>query len=267
MKKTVIGLCASVLILTSLSARERDYASSHYKYIALYEQGKSAQHIRSTMGLDTFREMIREEWDQGYDITDIKYGNGKWIGLFSVSKKNSHQTYVVGSRWSSIDHVLKEYWDQGYYMTKIEHGLADWIVVFEKNTGYTNQSYERRKTLDAFTGHVEKRWKEGYDLIDLEYGQGRWTGVFAEGTGYQGQAMVIRSRWSDMVPVIEAHWKKGYSVSDIEQTLGKWMVVFSKTKEQKAQGYETSPTVEKLRETFVKRQEDGFKLIDLAEGW
>ena len=65
MIKIIIGLCTSFLLLTSLSARERDYASSHYKYIALYEQGKTEQHVRSTMGLDTFREMIREEWDLG----------------------------------------------------------------------------------------------------------------------------------------------------------------------------------------------------------
>ena len=79
--------------------------------------------------------------------------------------------------------------------------------------------------------------------------------------------MVIRSRWSEMVPVIEQHWRKGYAVSDIEQTLGKWMVVFSKTKENRAQGYETSPTVKKLEETLHSRQEKGYKLIDLAEGW
>ena len=58
MKKVILGISIALFVLTSLSARERDYASSHYKYIALYEQGKTAQHVRSTMGLDTFREMI-----------------------------------------------------------------------------------------------------------------------------------------------------------------------------------------------------------------
>jgi hypothetical protein len=45
------------------------------------------------------------------------------------------------------------------------------------------------------------------------------------------------------------------------------MCVFSKSDEQKAQGFETSPTVEKLQEVFEARQKKAYTLIDLAEGW
>jgi hypothetical protein len=45
------------------------------------------------------------------------------------------------------------------------------------------------------------------------------------------------------------------------------MCIFSKYKGARGQGYETSPTVEGLKEVFIKRQKKGFKLTDLAEGW
>jgi hypothetical protein len=70
-----------------------------------------------------------------------------------------------------------------------------------------------------------------------------------------------------MVPVIEDHWKHGYRITDIEQTLGKWMCLFTKYSDEKAQVYESRPTIEKLEEAFLERQENGYDLIDLAEGW
>ncbi len=70
-----------------------------------------------------------------------------------------------------------------------------------------------------------------------------------------------------MVPMIENYWAKGYRISDIESTLGKWMCVFSKYKGARGQGYETAETVTALKEVSVKRQQKGFKIMDLSEGW
>ena len=268
MNKIVLMILGfSVLITTNLSARESNFASSHYKYIAVFEKETKEQKIDNTMGLKDFRKIIKQRWSEGYDISELKYGSGKWIGVFTKFEKESQQTYLVADRWSAVNSVLPEYWKKGYYITGVEHGLADWIVVLEKNTPYTNQAFERRKNLDDFYDATEKRWQEGFDLIDLEYGQGRWTGIFAEGTGYTDQAMIIRSRWSELIPVIESYWAKGYRITNIESTLGKWMCVFSKYKDAKGQGYETAETVAALKKVSAKRHEKGFKLMDLSEGW
>jgi len=45
------------------------------------------------------------------------------------------------------------------------------------------------------------------------------------------------------------------------------MCIFSKYKGARGQGYETAETVVALKEVFAKRQQKGFKLLDLAEGW
>jgi len=257
---------AMVLSVPHLHAKKVKYDASHYKYIGTFVKVKSDQKIESTMSLENFQKIIRKDWAKGYDISEIKYGNGKWIGVFTKNSKETHQTYIVARRFSVVNNLLKEYWNKGYYITNIEHGLSEWIVVFEKNTSYTNQAFERRKKLDIFIDAVNERWKDNFDLIDLEYGEGRWTGIFAEGTGYKGQAMIIRSSWRRMVRVIEHYWEKDYQISNIEYTLGKWMVVFSKSKDI-AQGYETAETIESFKKKFEKRQQEGYKLIDLAEGW
>jgi hypothetical protein len=45
------------------------------------------------------------------------------------------------------------------------------------------------------------------------------------------------------------------------------MVVFSKSKKNRDQGYETAATIEAFKKLFEKRLKEGYKLIDLAEGW
>ncbi len=268
MKKTIIAIMLFTLSLSGLlEAKSAKYTSSYYKYIGLFEKAKKRQHMEMTMNLDAMRKIIRIQWSKGYDIAEIKYGNGKWIAVFENGSPKSHQTYIVARRWEAVNDHLDEYWQQGYYITNIEHGLAEWFVVFEKNTSFTNQAYERRKSLDDFSDAVNKRWKMGYDLIDIEYGEGHYTGIFAEGSKYNGQALTIRSRWIDMARVISDYWKQGYYVSNIEFTLGRWMTVFSKYTSKKDQGFETAESIEKFRQTFEKRQDKGYKLVDIAEGW
>ena len=266
--KKVVGLWIGMVWLScSIFAQTSKYDASHYKYIGTFIKQQGKQKMDSVMSLEDFRKIIKKRWAEGYDISEIKYGNGKWIGVFTEASENTGQTYVVASRWGGINNILKEYWDKGYYMTNIEHGLAEWIVVFEKNRPYSNQAFERRKTLDAFIAYVNKRWDEGFDLIDFEYGQGRWTGIFAENTGYSGQALIVRSSWKAMARMIEKYWGKGYRIGNIEYTLGKWMCLFTKVEEPVSQGFETAPTAEALRKIWQKKQKDHYILTDLAEGW
>jgi len=62
--------------------------------------------MKSAMGLENFRKIIKKQWNEGYDISDIKYGNGKWIGVFTKTSRDSQQTYVVSPRWSGVNNLL-----------------------------------------------------------------------------------------------------------------------------------------------------------------
>jgi hypothetical protein len=265
--KQYIQAVVIFLFGTMLWAKDPQYEASRYKYIGVFNAHKATQTLKSTMGLEDFRKVIRKEWQSGHDLVELKYGNGHWLGVFGKANPKSHQTYVVASRWSAIDEIIDNYWKEGYYITNIEHGLAQWVVFFEKNRGYTNQAYESRGKRDDFIAAVHARWKQGYDLIDFEYGEGHYTGIFAQHTPYRNQALSVRSTWYAASKMIASYWQKGYRINNIEYTLGRWMVLFSKTDNPVAQGFETADTVTHFTEKFTKRQKEGYSLIDMAEGW
>jgi len=266
MKRYILAT-AIFLFGTMVWAKHPEYDASRYKYIGVFNAHKTPQTVKSTVGLESFKKVIRQEWQSGHDLVELKYGNGHWVGVFGKANPQSHQTYVVASRWSAIDEIVNSYWKQGYFITNIEHGLAEWVVFFEKNRDYTNQAYERRGKRDDFVAAVRARWKQGYDLIDFEYGEGHYTGIFAQHTPYRNQALSVRSTWYATSKMIASYWQQGYRINNIEYTLGRWMVLFSKTDNPVAQGFETADTVTHFTEKFTKRQKEGYSLIDMAEGW
>ncbi|MCB4743184.1 MAG: hypothetical protein LGB07_02840 [Sulfurovum sp.] len=266
--KWTIGVVLGIFLLESTGfAKSPKYDVSRYKYIGVFSKVKASQQMVATMELRQIRKQIKQAWQKGNDIKELKYGNGHWVGVFEKGDARSHQTYLVASRWSAIDHIVEDYWKQGYFITNIEHGLAEWVVVFEKNTGFLNQAYERRAKRDAFIEVVNQRWKQGYDLIDFEYGEGHYTGIFTERKTKESQALVVRSTWFNSSKAITEYWHKGYRIKNIEYTLGRWMILFGRNSKDSKQGFETAHDIETFKTIFEKRQKEGYVLIDLAEGW
>ncbi len=122
-------LQATLILMTlcaiTVFAKNPKYASSHYKYICVFVKNDKTQQMDSAMSLANFRKIIKQRWIQGYDIGEVKYGSGKWIGVFTKTSHDSHQTYVMARRWTAVNNLLDEYWKKGYYVTNIEHGLSE----------------------------------------------------------------------------------------------------------------------------------------------
>ena len=58
-------------------------------------------------------------WNSGYILDYIKYGNGKWIGVFSKNIDNKSQKYHETGRWTDMHDVISKEWEKGFYLTKI----------------------------------------------------------------------------------------------------------------------------------------------------
>ena len=79
--------------------------------------------------------------------------------------------------------------------------------------------------------------------------------------------MSLRTNWKRFREAIQTQWDAGYQITNIAFGVGKWLGTFANNTGYSAQGYETAPTASALSQILRKRQEDGFVLIDLAEGW
>ena len=79
--------------------------------------------------------------------------------------------------------------------------------------------------------------------------------------------MSLRSNWKRFREAIQKQWDEGYQITTISFGVGKWLGTFASQTSYSAQGYETAPNLSRLAQILRERQEEGFALIDLAEGW
>ena len=62
-----------------------DNEAYRYKWVGTFVKGTPYidQVVASAMMWSDFSDVIKRRWKEGYDLTEIKYGNGKWVGVFS----------------------------------------------------------------------------------------------------------------------------------------------------------------------------------------
>ncbi|MEA2028020.1 MAG: hypothetical protein U9N49_03475, partial [Campylobacterota bacterium] len=252
--------------------KEYKNLSNRYKYIGVFvkEKSKVDQVIKYNARFYEFKDTIKRLWTSGYVLDDLKYGNGQWLGVFSKNTKGINQKYYQSARWADMDRVIEKEWKNGNYVTKIEYGLGKWIAFFanKKDTGYSDQGYERREGVEEFRYAIRDRWRKGFTLVNVEYGEGRWLGVFAKGKKlHKDQALNVRSYWPDTIIGIEDRWREGQKITSITNGLHRWFVLFSKNTGYGTQGYEAASTVENFERALQKRNAQGYRLIDLSQGW
>ena len=103
-------------------ARESNLASSHYKYIAVFDKEAKSQKMESAMSLEKFRKIIKKSWGEGYDIGEIKYGNGKWMCIFTKTKARNKQGYETSETVEALQKVLTERQRKGFDIIDLSEG-------------------------------------------------------------------------------------------------------------------------------------------------
>jgi len=246
--------------------------SNRYKWVGVFvKEGKKVdQVIKYHARFYEFKDTIKRLWNSGYKLDDLEYGNGQWLGVFSKNTMGIGQQYYETGRWDDMDRVIEKEWKNGNFVTKVEYGLGKWIAFFAnaKATGYSDQGYERRDDLKEFRMEIHERWKRGFTLMNVEYGEGRWLGIFAKGKNlYKDQALNVRSYWPDTVVGIEDRWHENQKITAIANGLHRWFVLFTKTSSYGTQGYEAASSIENFERAVAKRNAQGYRLINLSQGW
>lgn len=121
------------------------------------------------------RDVIREQWDEGKDITDIAYGVDGWALIFS---RETHYGPQGWDRREDPREVIGERWSDGYAITDIAYGEGLWHVVATKNAGIQRQRWVRSQTFPE--AQIRRAWDDGMHVQALDYGGGWWYVIFSE---------------------------------------------------------------------------------------
>jgi astacin len=135
--------------------------------------GWTSQSYRLRQAWD--RDVIREQWDSGKDITDIAYGPGGWMYVFS---RETHWGAQGWDRATDPTAKIQERWDAGFRITDIAFGEGQWAIIATKNAGIGEQRWTRSETFPEAA--IQQAWDDGMHVQALDYGNGQWYVIFSE---------------------------------------------------------------------------------------
>ena len=119
-------------------------------------------------------DWINKKWSEGYYITNMDYGQGKWVVVMSKSKDFQEQTQVWFSTTdiNQVSEKVKQYWDNGYRITGCGFGKGDYVFVLAKGTSIKSQTFKFSQ--DVPTDWIQLRYNEKYNLTYVNHDGKYW---------------------------------------------------------------------------------------------
>jgi len=71
------------------------------------------------------RKVIRDRWDEGYQVIKLEYGEGRWFALFDKNIRWSEEAYSSTYGWERFRVTLKKYWKKDFDIIGIASGWND----------------------------------------------------------------------------------------------------------------------------------------------
>lgn len=119
-------------------------------------------------------DWINKKWSEGYYITNVDYGQGKWVVVMSKNAAFEKQSQV----WFSVKDInqvtekVKDYWDNGYIITSCGFGKGDYVFVMAKGTSIKSQAI--KFSPDVPTDWIQLRYNEKYNLTYVNHDGKYW---------------------------------------------------------------------------------------------
>jgi hypothetical protein len=183
MKKSFLTVLLLMLVIPTLAMAE------HF-WVGVFAKGTpyTDQSFISSAKLANFNYAIEKEWENGFDIIDIEYGNDVWMAISAKGTGYRQQVYIHKRDWKKFEAAVAEYKKQGFDLLNVENGKGYWLGILVKGSKYTDVTLKNIRYWDEFQKEIRKQWKAGYHLLDVEPAEGTWIGIFAKNTGFTAQS-------------------------------------------------------------------------------
>lgn len=159
-------------------------------------------------------EWIEGKWSDGFRITSISRGNGKWLVVMSKGHDYRMQCYRRDNL-ENIKNWIKHNWDRGFYITNATYDGNLWTVVMSQTDEFISQGYFMADNYDKMAAEIrEDVW--GNDLcVHLIESDGNdylvVYGRYADGDHSQNYSV----NNSNISKYIKKRWDNSYHISYI----------------------------------------------------
>ncbi len=114
--------------------------------------------------------MIQEGWSDHYKLTQITFGENRWVLLFAKGTRYRNEYYEVATSFSEALEIIDEQYSKDKDIIELEYALGKWVMLFGIHTGYKNQKYIYADRFDLFEKKLMSLRKKGYMITDLANG-------------------------------------------------------------------------------------------------
>ncbi len=100
-------------------------------------------------------DWINANWEKGYYITNLEFGDNKWLVVMSLGTGFTGQRLFSESNSTLISKKIKEAWDNKYRITCVAFGQNTSVFIMTAGSGLVGQSYH-------FSDEVPNDWLKPY---------------------------------------------------------------------------------------------------------
>lgn len=128
-------------------------------------------------------EWIKKWWDTGFFITNLDYGNGKWVVVMTKGIDFTRQYWFTESDVNKIGAKIKQFWDNKYRISCVAFGQGKYAYVMTSGTGLDGQTYKFSKEVP--TTWISEQYDKKYNLTYVNHDGTNW---FTVASTYETQS-------------------------------------------------------------------------------
>ncbi len=203
-------------------------------------------------------DKIEQRNKNGYYVTCLSYGEGRWNAILSKSTKPINQSVHLSKSfpYRTIESNSKK----GYKITNISYGQGHWAIILSKGQRHIKQSWHLRNTFPERL--ISKKWNEEYAITYLNKLGGKWVLITSKGYGHSDYGY----QYGPTLPkdYIMKKGQEGCCITSLKYGSGYWAVVVAKDTEYSDQSLEVT---ESLSQAFINKfSRDGDFITDISFG-
>ena len=175
-----------------------------------------------------FQAQIEDRREDGYELTDVEYDDGYWVGIFSSNEGDSE--LIVAEDGDDFEAQLLELQDLDssfsleYQVLDIEYADGLWVGVANRTSG--DATYTFSEDYENFELEVQQQREDGLELTNVEYVDGTWYSVFSELSGLSAYSPETHADIDDFTDEILDYRSKGFDLVNIESVDNEWFGVY-----------------------------------------
>jgi hypothetical protein len=135
--KKILGVVGIMLFLPIMVLAESFW-------VGVFAKGTpyTDQTFTSNKKFSHFKDSIETEWNNGFDIIDISYGDDRWSAVYAKGTGYTQQAYTHQRDLKKFRASVAAYKQKGFELLNIENGAGEWFGVFVKGSKYTGTELE-----------------------------------------------------------------------------------------------------------------------------